>query len=129
MRYKNPSEVAGRYLSYDYKDDKGNDFHVDGSDSSANSFPRKVREFMAIQHHEVPDNLNALIEDQICQRLPAGSCWLGAGDVTANVIHSVARVADRAAKVMGIKSPELEKKAKGCSSCNKRRQALNALNK
>ncbi len=127
MRYKNPSEVAGRYLSYDYKDDKGNDFHVDGSDSSANSFPRKVREFMEINGHEIPDNLNTQIEDQVCSRLPVGSCWVRSGDVTATIIHSVARGVDKARKTFGMKDIQLEKKAKGCSSCNKRRQAMNKV--
>lgn len=125
MRYKNSNEVAGRYLYYDYKDDKGNDFHVDGTDTSARSFPRKVREFMAINHQEPPDNLDALIEDQVCSRLPAGSCWMQAGDVTATAIHTVARVADRAAGILGLKTASLEKKAKGCSSCQKRRMAMN----
>lgn len=126
MRYKNPNEVAGRYLYYDYTDDKGNEFHVDGSDSSANSFPRKVREFMQINHQVPPDNLNALIENQICDRLPAGSCWIsGAGDIAAKAIHTAARAADRVASTFGLKSPQLEKKAKGCVSCGKRRAAMN----
>ena len=45
----------------------------------------------------------------------------GLGDKIAQAIHTFAGVAD---KVLGTK---LEHKARGCSSCNRRRNALNSL--
>lgn len=76
---------------------------------------------------EVPENLSLLVEDQICQSMPRGKCYsAGAGDVVSSVIHSVARVADRVTRKAGVPT-QLEKKAKGCAGCNKRRQKMNGL--
>jgi len=68
-----------------------------------------------------PNDLADIIESQICERQPADRCWVGAGDRVAQAIHGVARVVDR------IAGTRLEQKAKGCSSCRQRRQALNNL--
>ncbi|MCJ7768640.1 hypothetical protein MUP79_09660, partial [Candidatus Bathyarchaeota archaeon] len=72
---------------------------------------------------EVPENIEQLVEDQICERQPSDRCWYadGLGDRIAQAIHTVAAVTDR---VLGTK---LEKTARGCSSCNRRRNALNSL--
>jgi hypothetical protein len=72
---------------------------------------------------EVPANIEQMVEDQTCQRQPSDRCWYsdGLGDKIAQAIHTVAATAD---KVLGTK---LEHKARGCSSCNKRRNALNSL--
>lgn len=68
-----------------------------------------------------PADIAEAIEIQICERQPADRCWKGAGDHVAQAIHGVARVVDR---IVGTK---LEQKAKGCSSCRQRRQALNQM--
>jgi len=68
-----------------------------------------------------PSDIAEAIEIQICERQPADRCWIGAGDRVAQAIHGVARVVDK------IAGTTLEKKAKGCSSCRQRRQALNNL--
>jgi hypothetical protein len=66
-------------------------------------------------------NLAEIIETQICERQPSDRCWIGAGDRVAQAIHGVARVVDK------IAGTRLEQKAKGCSSCSQRRQALNKI--
>ena len=68
-----------------------------------------------------PNDLADIIETQICERQPADRCWVGAGDRVAQAIHGVARVVDR------IAGTRLEQRAKGCSSCRRRRQALNNM--
>ena len=68
-----------------------------------------------------PVDLADIVETQICERQPADRCWVGAGDRVAQAIHGVARVVDK------IAGTNLEKKAKGCSSCRQRRQALNSF--
>lgn len=68
-----------------------------------------------------PVDLADIVETQICDRQPPERCWMGAGDRVAQAIHGVARVVDR------IAGTGLEKRAKGCSSCMKRRQALNNM--
>ena len=68
-----------------------------------------------------PADIAEAIEIQICERQPADRCWKGAGDHVAQAIHGVARVVDR------IAGTKLEQKAKGCSSCRQRRQALNRM--
>jgi hypothetical protein len=55
------------------------------------------------------------------ERQPAERCWMGAGDHVAQAIHGVARVVDK------IAGTRLEQKAKGCSSCQRRRQTLNSF--
>lgn len=73
---------------------------------------------------EIPGNLSLIIEDQICTRQPADRCYYtkGLGDGVSMVIHSAAKVVDR---ILGTK---LEKRARGCSGCSKRRAKLNAVN-
>lgn len=129
MRYKNPSEVAGRYLYYEYTDEKGNKYGVKGDDTSAASFPDKVRQYMRNHNQAIPDDLASQIEDQVCGRLPKGMCWYEKklGDGIAVVAHTVASLGDKAASVFGVKNAGLEKKARSCGGCNKRRAALNKV--
>lgn len=68
-----------------------------------------------------PADLADIIETQICERQPEDRCWIGAGDRVAQAIHGVARVVDK------IAGTRLEQRAKGCSSCRQRRQALNNM--
>jgi hypothetical protein len=74
---------------------------------------------------EVPYDLDKMIEDQICTRQPKGKCYYtkGLGDKISKAIHSVASVVDKVA------GTQLEKKARGCSGCAKRRQRLNNLSR
>lgn len=68
-----------------------------------------------------PLDIADVIETQICERQPADRCWLGAGDHVAHAIHGAARIVDR------IAGTKLEQRAKECSTCKQRRQALNRL--
>ena len=68
-----------------------------------------------------PTDLADIVETQICDRQPPDRCWMGAGDHVAHAIHGAARIVDR------ITGTKLEQRAKGCSSCQKRRQALNSF--
>jgi hypothetical protein len=88
------------------------------------SFSRKVFSDMMVNNVSVPDNLDYLIEQQICNRIGSQYCWQEAGDKVANVIHTFANLGDRVAASLGVKS-NLEKAAKGCTACQKRRQAMN----
>ncbi len=100
---------------------------VTGYDTDWGSFIRRIEMKMTNNGIEIPDNLSLLVEDQICQSMPASKCYkAGAGDVVAGVIQSVARVADRVAHRVGIKTT-LVQKAKGCAGCNKRRQKMNGI--
>lgn len=68
-----------------------------------------------------PSDIADMIENQICERQPSDRCWIGAGDHVANVIHGAARIVDKVLKT------NLESRAKGCSSCRQRREALNNM--
>ena len=68
-----------------------------------------------------PADIADAIEIQICERQPADRCWVGAGDRVAQAIHGAARIVDK------IAGTRLEQRAKGCSSCRQRRQALNRM--
>jgi hypothetical protein len=68
-----------------------------------------------------PADIAEAIEIQICERQPPDRCWIGAGDRVAQAIHGAARIVDK------IAGTRLEQKAKGCSSCRQRRQALNQM--
>ena len=69
----------------------------------------------------LPSDLSQIIEDQICARLPNGSCWKGAGDFTANVIQAAAGAVD------ALLGTTLQEKAQRCGSCGKRKRAMNRL--
>lgn len=124
-----PSKIApvgGQW--YEYEDDKKNVYRVNGYDISWERFLDKIREHMIMNHITVPDNLEYLVEDQICMRQPKSRCYYEnkAGDQIANVIHQFARSADTVAAKLGFQT-QLEKKAKGCRRCGQRRQRLNNL--
>jgi len=110
---------------------------VDGSVQSITtpvSFSELVRlvaAFYANNKLENPESFERLVEEQICSRLPEDNnyCWgtSGIGDKTARLIHAVARGADNVSRRLGIRKDKetLEKKAKGCSGCQRRRQKMN----
>jgi hypothetical protein len=72
---------------------------------------------------ELPANIEQMVEDQICQRQPSDRCWYsdGLGDKIAQAIHTVAAATDKVFKT------QLERKARKCRNCNKKRNFLNSL--
>ena len=94
------------------------------SDGGLTGLIRKVEQQMANNHQPVPEYLAQIIEDQICSRQPADRCWKQSGDKLASGILTVATGVDKAASLLGF-TPNLAKKAKGCSACNKRKQRMN----
>ena len=119
MRLKDRNGPIPQGLWYEYSDDKGNRYRVNGMEMTyGRLFSQKVASDMTINNVAVPDNLDYLIEQQICGRIPSQYCWQEAGDKVANVIHSFAS--------LGVNS-NLEQTAKGCTACQKRRQALNQV--
>jgi len=125
MRLKDRNGPIPSGLWYEYSDDKGTKYRVNGMELTYGaSFTNKVKSDMQNNNVQVPDNLEYLIEQQICGRIAGQYCWQEAGDKVANVIHSFASLGDRVAASLGINA-NLEKTAKGCTSCQKRRQAMN----
>lgn len=125
MRLKDRNGPIPQGLWYEYKDDKGNTYRVNGMEMTyGRSFSQKVSSDMTINNVAVPDNLDYLIEQQICGRIPGQYCWQEAGDKVANAIHSFANLGDRVAASLGINA-NLEQTARGCTACQKRRQAMN----
>jgi len=125
MRLKDRNGPIPQGLWYEYQDDKGNTYRVNGMEMTyGRSFTQKVSSDMTINNVAVPNNLDYLIEQQICGRIPGQYCWQEAGDKVANVIHTFANLGDRVAASFGIHA-NLEQSAKGCTACQKRRQAMN----
>ena len=122
MKFKDPhlAPVGGWYYEYTLtREDRT--FHAVIRGSSFRNLIANVKKDMEINGNAVPADLAYQIEQQICMRQPEGRCWVQAGDAVASVIHSFARVIDN---VTGTK---LERKAKGCKVCGKRRQKLNTM--
>ena len=67
---------------------------------------------------EIPADLDAYIEDQICMRIPLSNCWYEKklGDTIAKTAHTFGRMVDRGAHAIGLKS-QVEKKLQGCTTC------------
>jgi len=125
MRLKDRNGPIPGGLWYEYSDDKGNSYRVNGMDIPfGNQFANRVESDMKVNNVSVPENLLYLIEQQLCGRMPSQYCWQEAGDKVASVIHSFANLGDRVAASIGVKT-NLEQTAKGCTACQKRRQALN----
>src|SRR5262249_41666159 len=105
--------------------DSKNKFHVEGT--GIRSLIANVKSHMHSNNYEIPNNLEALIEDQICMRQPADRCWYEnkTGDQLAKAIHTVARGIDAAAASIGIKSG-FQQRARGCSRCGQRRVRMNS---
>jgi len=125
MRLKDRNGPIPSGLWYEYSDDKGTRYRVNGMELTYGlQFTNKVKSDMQSNNVQVPDNLDYLIEQQICGRIPSQYCWQEAGDKVASVIHTFAHLGDRVAASLGIHS-NLEQTAKGCTACQKRRQAMN----
>jgi hypothetical protein len=114
--------VGGWYYKYTIK--RGNlTFPATVYGESLDKLIANTKKDMLSNSYHVPEDLAWQVEDQICQRQPGDRCWYepALGDTIASVIHGAAKLTD---KVLGTK---LEHRARGCSSCNKRRAALNKL--
>lgn len=79
----------------------------------------RVSSYYAANNIVVSADLRQIIEDQICSRLSKEWCWQQPGDVIANLIAKGASVVDA---VLGT---NLEKAAKGCGGCGKRKRTIN----
>jgi hypothetical protein len=122
MKLKEPrrAPVGGwwyRYTIHRFK----NEFPATVYGESLNKLIENVTKDMRSNGVDVPADLAQIVETQICDRQPADRCWSGAGDHVAIAIHTAARAVDKVFKT------NLESRAKGCSSCRQRRQALNNL--
>lgn len=123
MRLKNRHEsVPGGYFF------KCIDGHVERGNSSLDKLCRRVSDYYLQNKLPIPDDLCLQVEDQICSRIPSSYCWYssGLGDQVSRAIHAGAKMVDKVAAKVGAK-PELEKKARECSTCGQRRRRLNAL--
>ena len=122
LKNKNLAPVGGYYFKYEINK-SGKTFQAVVHGQSWSGLIQNIKREYSANSLELPDNIEQIVEDQICQRQPGDRCWYsdGIGDRIAQAIHKVANVAD---KVLGTK---LEKKARGCSACNRRRNALNSL--
>lgn len=118
LRNKRETPVGG----FNYTDPISERFF--DTDSTFDSLVDKVRNYHAANGFSSPPNLALIIEDQICTRQPQGRCYYtsGLGDQVSKVIHGVAAAVDKVA------GTNLQKKARGCGGCAKRRAKLNQLN-
>jgi len=122
LKNKNLAPVGGWYWKYEIKRDNLT-FPAIVYGSTWNSLMQNIEKDYRSNGIELPINIEQMVEDQTCQRQPSDRCWYsdGLGDKIAQAIHTVAAVTD---KVLGT---QLENKARGCSSCNRRRNTLNSL--
>jgi hypothetical protein len=120
LKDRNRGPVGGWFYKYTLKRD-GLDFPATVWGSTWNNLISNIEKDMRANSVEVPVDLEYQVEQQICARQPEDRCWPQSGDVVANVIHSVARVID---SVTGTK---LERKAKGCKACGRRRERMNKI--
>lgn len=122
LKNKNLAPVGGWFWRYDIK--RGNlTFPAVVYGSTWNSLMQNIQKDYRSNGVELPSNIEQMVEDQICQRQPSDRCWYsdGLGDRIAQAIHTVAAVTDKVFKT------KLEQKARGCVSCNKRRNAWNSV--
>lgn len=122
MKLKEPRRAPVGGFKYIYTIHRfNNDYKATVYGESLGRLIVNVERDMKSNGMEVPADLADIVETQICDRQPADRCWKGAGDHVAHAIHGVARLIDN------IAGTKLESRAKGCSSCLKRRQKLNAF--
>lgn len=91
------------------------------SQGSFETLVREVRQWQAAQGIQSPPELEAMIENQICDRQPKDKCWKrGLGDLIAHTVDFVAGGIDKVA------GTNLKEKTKRCrTGCSKRRVMLN----
>lgn len=81
----------------------------------------EVKQWHASQGIKSPPELEAMIENQICDRQPKGRCYgRGLGDRVAELIKFGAKAIDAVA------GTNLEKKTRRCGGCSKRRVMMNS---
>lgn len=124
MRLKNPDREPIGGWKYKYQDEYRN-WYLVRADSRKELF-RSVKEDMRANGIVVPDNIQSLIEDQICMVQPDSDCVYdgGLGDGIAKVIHTFAGAADKTLSKIGVKS-NFKKQARTCATCSKRRVNAN----
>lgn len=124
MRLWNTSDSPVGGWKYTFSDDKGNSYTARGT--SKTTLLASVRAEMKANNVEIPTNLWDYVEDQICSRQPSGKCYYEnkPGDQIAKAIHVFAGGIDKAASLIGVTS-NLEKRARECTTCGRRRVRLN----
>lgn len=97
--------------------------HVVSTGGHFSALMQAVYGYYTLKQLPVPDNIELLVEDQVCSRAPSKYCRYtgGLGDIIAKSVSVVAGAVDAVA------GTELQAKAKRCGGCNKRRQFLNKL--
>jgi hypothetical protein len=80
-----------------------------------------IKRDMKSNDQPIPDDLEYQVEQQICAGQPEDRCWQQSGDVAANLIHGAARMID------SIAGTKLERKARLCLACGKRREKMNKI--
>lgn len=79
-----------------------------------------VKSWHAANGLKSPPELEAMIENQICDRQPKDRCYKrGLGDIVASTVQVGAKLIDAVA------GTSLAKKAKRCGGCSKRRVMMN----
>jgi hypothetical protein len=122
LKNKNLAPVGGWFWRYEIK--RGNlTFPAIVYGTTWSSLMQNIQKDYGSNGIELPSNIKAMVEDQICQRQPSDRCWYsdGLGDKIAQAIHTVAAVTDKVLRT------QLERKARRCRNCNKRRNILNSL--
>lgn len=112
---RNQAPVGGFYYIIPETNDK---VMASGNLESLND---SVAGYYQLKGLPLPSYLEARIEDQICMRQPEGRCRYtkGVGDLIAKAAHAVTGAIDKVA------GTQLQKKARGCGGCARRRQRLN----
>jgi L-lactate utilization protein LutC len=121
LKDRNKGPVGGFIYRYKITRFNGLEFPAIVYGTTWNSLIENIKKDMRSNAHPIPADLEYEVEQQICERQPADRCWMQSGDVTANIIHSAARMIDKVA------GTSLEKKAKGCKVCGKRRERMNKM--
>lgn len=126
MKLKDPTHTPIGGIWYQYEDDKGNKYRVNGYGVPLKDFTVIAANHMQNNNVEVPSDLEYRIEQQICARPEMrGKCWKEAGDATKSIIHTFAKTADKVASKIGLPSPNLAKRASGCKTCGRRANNMN----
>ena len=120
LKDRNRGPVGGWQFKYTIKR-FDLDFPATVYGSTWNNLISNIEKDMKSNDHQVPEDLEYQVEQQICARQPEDRCWMQSGDITASVIHGAARMIDRLA------GTKLERKAKGCLSCGRRREKMNKI--
>jgi len=121
LKDRNRGPVGGWVYRYTITRFNGLEFPAIVYGSTWNNLIDNIKKDMRSNAYSIPDDLEYQVEQQICALQPPDRCWMQSGDVTANVIHSAARLIDKVA------GTTLERKAKGCKVCGKRRERMNKI--